>query len=55
MPPVLAFDAASFKQDAEWQENIKIVDEIFRSFDRQKAISNYHRRLGVRTCILHCI
>ena len=34
------FDAASFKQDAERQvENIKgIVDEIFQTFDREKAI-----------------
>ena len=47
------FDAASFKQDAERQvENIKeIVDEIFRSFDRQKAIlepSFVCERLGIQ-------
>ena len=49
----LGFDAASFKQDAERQvENIKeIVDEIFRSFDRQKAIlepSFVCERLGIQ-------
>ena len=48
-----SFDAASFKQDAERQvENIKeIVDEIFRSFDRQKAIlepSFVCERLGIQ-------
>ena len=47
------FDATSFKQDAERQvENIKeIVDEIFRSFDRQKAIlepSFVCERLGIQ-------
>ena len=47
------FDAESFKQDAERQvENIKeIVDEIFRSFDRQKAIlepSFVCERLGIQ-------
>ena len=47
------FDAASFKQDAERQvENIKgIVDEIFQSFDREKAIlepSFVCERLGIQ-------
>ena len=47
------FDAASFKQDAEQQvENIKgIVDEIFQSFDREKAIlepSFVCERLGIQ-------
>ena len=47
------FDAASFKQDAERQvENIKgIVDEIFQTFDREKAIlepSFVCERLGVQ-------
>ena len=47
------FDAASFKQDAERQvENIKgIVDEIFQTFDREKAIlepSFVCERLGIQ-------
>jgi len=47
------FDAASFKQDAERQvENIKgIVDEIFQTFDREKAIlepSFVCDRLGIQ-------
>ena len=47
------FDAASFKQDAEQQvENIKeIVDEIFQTFDREKAIlepSFVCERLGIQ-------
>ena len=47
------FDAASFKQEAEQQvENIKdIVDEIFQSFDREKAIlepSFVCERLGIQ-------
>ena len=47
------FDAVSFKQDAERQvENIKgIVDEIFQSFDREKAIlepSFVCERLGIQ-------
>lgn len=47
------FDAASFKQDAERQvENIKgIVDEIFQTFDRKKAIlepSFVCERLGIQ-------
>ena len=47
------FDAASFKQDAERQvENIKgIVDEIFHTFDREKAIlepSFVCERLGIQ-------
>ena len=47
------FDAASFKQDAERQvENIKeIVDEIFQTFDREKAIlepSFICERLGIQ-------
>ena len=47
------FDAASFKQEAEQQvENIKdIVDEIFRTFDRKKAIlepSFVCERLGIQ-------
>ena len=47
------FDATSFKQDAERQvENIKgIVDEIFQTFDREKAIlepSFVCERLGIQ-------
>ena len=47
------FDAVSFKQDAERQvENIKgIVDEIFQTFDREKAIlepSFVCERLGIQ-------
>ena len=47
------FDAASFKQDAERQvENIKgIVDEIFQTFNREKAIlepSFVCERLGIQ-------
>ena len=47
------FDAATFKQDAERQvENIKgIVDEIFQTFDREKAIlepSFVCERLGIQ-------
>ena len=47
------FDAASLKQEAEQQvENIKdIVDEIFQSFDREKAIlepSFVCERLGIQ-------
>ena len=47
------FDAASFKQEAERQvENIKdIVDEIFQTFDREKAIlepSFVCERLGIQ-------
>ena len=47
------FDAASFKQDAERQvKNIKgIVDEIFQTFDREKAIlepSFVCERLGIQ-------
>lgn len=47
------FDAASFKQDAERQvENIKeIVDEIFQTFEREKAIlepSFVCERLGIQ-------
>ena len=47
------FDATSFKQDAERQvENIKgIVDEIFQTFDRKKAIlepSFVCERLGIQ-------
>ena len=47
------FDAASFKQDAERQvEKIKeIVDEIFQTFDREKAIlepSFVCERLGIQ-------
>ena len=47
------FDAAAFKQDAEQQvENIKdIVDEIFQTFDREKAIlepSFVCERLGIQ-------
>ena len=47
------FDAASFKQDAERQvENIKgVVDEIFQTFDREKAIlepSFVCERLGIQ-------
>ena len=47
------FNAASFKQDAERQvENIKgIVDEIFQTFDREKAIlepSFVCERLGIQ-------
>ena len=47
------FDAATFKQDAERQvKNIKgIVDEIFQTFDREKAIlepSFVCERLGIQ-------
>ena len=47
------FDATSFKQDAERQvENIKgIIDEIFQTFDREKAIlepSFVCERLGIQ-------